>query len=151
MRTRVSLIETVILGGVESIGALISAGAMVNERDEAGHTLLHLIAMGDRVANGYQVALELLRHGGPRGIDWDAVTNDGKTALVIAEENLQNDLGDDMRTEMTAIAEFLRYRHLPFGEQYVFPCMGPSYCQDCGSSRCSSPENDVPGMPGSYC
>lgn len=58
-----SLIRAGLRGDIVSIGDLIYRGAMVNERDRDGRTLLHLIALG-LVPNGYRVALELLRNGG---------------------------------------------------------------------------------------
>lgn len=65
-----SLIRSGLQGDIDTIGGLIRRGAMVNERDQKGRTLLHLVALG-HVPNGYQVALELVRHGG-WGLDWDA-------------------------------------------------------------------------------
>lgn len=58
---------------------------MVNEVDQDNHSLLHLVALGGSVPNGYQTALELTRHGG-YGVDWNAVTPEGKTALDLIEE-----------------------------------------------------------------
>ena len=93
---RISVIATALAGDVESIGRFISAGAMVNERDDQGRTLLHLIVMGDRVPNAYRVALELVRHGGREGVDWNAVTDDGITARQLAEQTCRrDDLADD--------------------------------------------------------
>lgn len=148
---RISLIDTSVAGDVASIGSLISAGAMVNERDDEGRTLLHLIAMGDRVPHGYRVALELVRHGGHEGVDWDAETSDDQTALEIAEETLEReDLDDSAWRELEQICELLETRCLPPGESYVFPCMNPDFCRKCESLRCTCIENDVPGMPGSF-
>ena len=111
---RISLIDTALAGDVESIGRLISAGAMANECDEAGRTLLHLIAMGDRVPNAYRVALELVRHGGRKGLDWDAVTDEGMTARQIAQQTWKrDDLADEVRRELELICELLRKRRLP--------------------------------------
>ena len=149
---RISLIDTALAGDVESIGPLISAGAMVNERDEAGRTLLHLIAMGDRVPNAYRVALELVKHGGRKGVDWNAATDEGMTARQLAKQTwLRDDLADEARRELESIRELLRERRLPLGMSYVFPCMDPRFCAECESLSCTCPENDVPGMPGSFC
>ena len=149
---RISLIDTALAGNVESFGPLISAGAMVNERDEAGRTLLHLIAMGDRVPNAYRVALELVRHGGKTGVDWNAVTDEGMTALQLAEQTWKRDnLADEARRELELIRELLRKRRLPPGISYVFPCMDPRFCARCELLSCTCPENDVPGMHGSFC
>ena len=147
---RISLIDTALAGDVESIGPLISAGAMVNERDEAGLTLLHLIAMGDSVPNAYHVTLELLRHGGWAGVDWDAVTEEGMTARQLAKLAWKReDLDDGICEELARIRGLLRKRCLPPGESYVFPCMDPKFCHECGTLPCTYPENDVRGMPGS--
>ena len=149
---RISLIDTALAGDVESIGQLISAGAMVNECDDQGRTLLHLIAMGDRVPNAYRVALELVRHGGRKGVHWKAVTDEGMTALQLAEQACRrDDLADEARRETELIRELLRERQLPPGISYVFPCMDPRFCTRCESLSCTCPENDVPGMPGSFC
>ena len=123
---------------------------MVNERDEHGRTLLHLIAMGDRVPNAYDVALELVRHGGRAGIDWDAVTEEGAKAEQLVETALlRDDLGDGVRQELKCIRELLSTRRLPPGENYIFPCMNPGFCMVCELLPCVCPENDVRGMPGS--
>ena len=149
-RSRISLISTALAGDPDRIGPLISAGAMVNERDEHGWTLLHLIAAGDRVPNGYQLALELVRHGGRRGVDWDAVTDEGMTARQLADKAWQReDLDERARGEMKLIRELLRRRRLPLGQGYVFPCMDPIFCRRCELLKCTCPENDVRGMPGS--
>ena len=74
---------------------------MVNERDEHGWTLLHLIAAGDRVPNGYQLALELVRHGGRRGVDWDAVTDEGMTARQLADKAWQREDLDERAHYLT--------------------------------------------------
>ena len=149
---RISLIDTALAGDVESIGRLISAGAMANECDEAGRTLLHLIAMGDRVPNAYRVALELVRHGGRKGVDWNAVTDEGMTARQLAEQTwLRDDLAEEARRELELICELLRERQLPPGISYIFPCMDPRFCARCELLSCTCPENDVPGMPGSFC
>ena len=147
---RISLIATALAGDIDSIGRLISAGVMVNERDEHGRTLLHLVAMGDRVPNAYRVALELVRHGGRAGVDWDAVTAEGMTADRLAENaSRHEDFGDDVHAELNRIRELLRARRLPLGESYIFPCMDPHFCEDCELLPCACPENDVRGMPGS--
>lgn len=151
MHPCISLIDTAVAGDVESLGRLISQGAVVNERDEEGRTLLHLVAMGDRVPDAYRVALELVRHGGLQGVDWDAETADGRTALEIADQALKrDDLDEDTRMELEQIHELLEWRELPPGESYVFPCMDPSFCWECESLQCTCIENDVPGMPGSF-
>ena len=147
---RLSLIDVGLAGDVAQIGALIAAGAMINERDDKGRTLLHLIAMGDRVPNGYRVVVELERHGG-YGIDHNALFH-GKTALDIADRTLRRTRLTEMeREEMEQIIDYLESRWLPAGEAYVFPCMDRNFCRDCGSLGCICPENDVPGMPGSFC
>ena len=123
---------------------------MVNERDDQGRTLLHLIAMGDRVPNAYHVMLELLRHGGRAGVDWNAVTEDGMTARQLAKLAWRReDLDDGIREELAWIRGLLRKQSLPPGESYVFPCMDPDFCYDCCALPCTCPENDVRGMPGS--
>ena len=147
---RISLIDTALAGNIDSIQELIAAGAMVNERDEAGRTLLHLIAMGDRVPHGYRVALELVRNGGQRGIDWDALTDNGMTARQLAKKAWQrDDLDGSMRAELAWIRGLLKKRCLPPGTSYVYPCMHPDFCHDCSTLPCTCPENDVRGMPGS--
>ena len=151
-RPRTSLIDTALAGDLASLGRLISAGAMVNERDEAGRTLLHLIAMGDRVPNGYQAAMELERHGG-NGIDYDA-TFEGKTALEIAQSTLQRRAYSlSTHAEMRQIIEYLQSPRLADGQDYLFPCMDPRWCNDSGSLRCTCPELEddvVPDMPGAF-
>ena len=84
--TSMSLLEIGLKGDARAIGTLVDKGAMVNERDDAGRTLLHLVAMG-KVPNGFTVATELVRHGG-HSVDWDAVTADGQTAEDIAMKTL---------------------------------------------------------------
>lgn len=137
-----SLVSAGLRGDREAIGALIRRGAMVNERDDAGHTLLHLVAMG-RVEDGYKVALEVVRHGG-YGVDWRALTPKGKTAGQLARKRLQQEECE----EAQKIVDLLKAHRLPHGERYVFPSMDPDYCR-----RCSSIENcicsDVP-MPGAF-
>ena len=148
-RPCVSLIDVAITGPVQEIGRVLAAGAMANERDKEGRTLLHLIAMGGHVPNGYSVALELERHA-RYGIDHDAMY-DGKTAFDIAVATLsKTNLSEDTRREMTSITAYLADPCLPVDEQYLFPCMDPKYCDECVSLRCMCPENDVPGMPGSF-
>ena len=83
--SRISLIDTAISGNVNFIGRLISDGAIVNERDEHGRTLLHLIAMTEHVPNAYRVALELVRYGGRAGVDWEAV-EDGLSEEIFDEK-----------------------------------------------------------------
>lgn len=144
-----SVIQAGLCGDVKAIGDIIRAGAMVNEVDEYGHTLLHLVALG-RVPNGYQMALELVRHGG-YGVHWDAVTSEGKTALDLAEERLvSEDMDDTAREEVVAIFDLLQDRCLPLGEEYIFPCMDPDYCTYCSSNPCWCGQQDVPGMPGTF-
>ena len=152
VRPRASLIDAGLSGEVDPIGALIAAGTMVNERDEAGRTLLHLVAMGDRVRNTYEIAMEVVRHGG-YGVDWDAKMGNGRTALDVVEEtvhqrNICNNF--DRYRELGKILELLKARRLPPGERYVFPCMDPDFCYKCESLGCICVENDVPGMPGSF-
>lgn len=145
-----SLIQAGSRGDVKAIGDLIRAGAMVNEVDEHGRTLLHLLAMGGHIPGGYQVALELVRHGG-YGVHWDAVTSEGKTALELTEERLvSEDMSDAAREEAEAIFDLLHDRCLPLGEEYIFPCMDPDYCKYCSSNPCWCGQQDVPGMPGTF-
>lgn len=149
----ISLIDTALAGDVQSIGPLISAGAMVNERDGEGRTLLHHLAYHDTIPNREQIMLELLQHSGYRGIDWEATTADGQTPLDIAAETLAIE-GLDMRirAEVAYVQGVLQIRCgvLPDGMDYIFPCMDPRYCRRCVSLPCQCPENDVPGMPGSF-
>ena len=146
---RVSLINTALAGDVSSIGRLISAGAMVNERDKEGYTLLHLIAMGNRVPNAYQVTLELERYG-RHGIDHAAVVA-GKTARHLAEDTLRrSELHESTRFELERIKAYLISPHLPLGYEYIFPCMDPRYCHRCGSLKCSCVGYDGPNFPGTF-
>lgn len=150
LRPRISLIEAGLTGHIASIGRLVSAGAMINERDDEGRTLLHLAAVGSRIPRAYDTAKEVVRHGG-YGVDWDAKTVEGRTALEIAEEMLKRrDLDGDTRREVGRVRELLKARRLPPGESYVFPCMDPDFCRKCESLRCTCIENDVPGMPGAF-
>ena len=76
------------------------------------------------------------------------VSADGwKTEL----EQYLDDLADEVRRELGLIRELLRERQLPLGMSYVFPCMDPRFCARCELLSCTCPENDVPGMPGSFC
>lgn len=149
MRPRISLIDTCLTGDIGSIGPLVAAGAMVNERDEEGRTLLHLIAMGKHIPNAYSVALELERHGG-YGIDRHAMFA-GKTAIDTAKATLQRgDLDEDIREDMEKFLAYLEDPRLPAGEQYVFPCMDPNFCNRCHSLRCTCIGYDVPNIPGTF-
>lgn len=92
-----SLIRAGSWGNTKAIGDLIHRGAMVNERDCEGRTLLHLVALG-KVPNGYRIALELVRHGG-WGVHWNALVtmayglvNDGG---VDEEHETENESDDD--------------------------------------------------------
>lgn len=116
-----SLICAGLCGDLEAIGDLIRRDAMVNERDEEGRTLLHLVTLG-RVPDGYRVALELVRHGG-WGVDWDAKADDGQTALDMVWQRLQGALSVEVREEAGKVRELLRARRLPLGEEYLWPCM----------------------------
>ena len=108
--------------------------------------------MCDCVPNAYCVALELVRHGGRSGVDWDAVTDEGMTARQLAGRTwLRADLADEARRELELIRELLRKRRLPPEISYVFPYMDPRFCRRCKFLSCTCPENDVPGMPGSFC
>lgn len=142
-----SLIRAGIQGRIQLIGDLISRGAMVNERDQLGRTLLHLAALG-QVPNGYRVVLELVRHGG-WGVDWDALVVKGEpqnnnqtgpesgvrrhrgakvTALEIAQARLNKDqLTEQEREELQKIRDVLEARRLPAGEKYLWPCMDPDF------------------------
>lgn len=84
-----SLIRAGLRGDIEAIGDLIYRGAMVNERDRDGRTLLHLIALG-LVPNGYNVALELLRNGG-WGVDWHALVNVSYTVVDNGGHETENE------------------------------------------------------------
>ena len=150
---RVSLIDTALAGDVGLIGRLISAGAMVNERDEDGRTLLHHLALHHPIPNREQIMLELVRHSGYWGIDWEVKTAGGRTASDLAAETLaMEDLDFRIREEVTQVQWVLQTRYfvLPDGMDYMFPCMDPRYCSECESLPCQCPENDVPGMPGSF-
>lgn len=145
-----SLIQAGLCGDLEAIGNLIHAGGMVNEADEGEHTLLHLVACGRCDPHGYQVALELVRHGG-YGVHWEAITAEGKTALTLAEERLANEsLEKESREEVENIIRLLTARRLPPGDAYVFPCMDPDYCPYCSSAPCICGKQDLPDMPGVY-
>lgn len=121
-----SLIRAGLLGDTEAVGDLIRRGAMVNEYDRERQTLLHLVALG-KVPNGHRVALELVRHGG-WGVDWDACTARGETALDIVRRRLEQDgLEDAIREEATNVRQLLRDRRLPPCEAYLWPCMDPDF------------------------
>lgn len=135
-----SLICAGLRGAHKTIGELIRLGAMVNERDDEGHTLLHLVAMG-RVQDGYRVVLELVRHGG-YGLDWDALTTERRTALELARERL----GQEDREDARRVVRLLEERKLPHGERYIFPCMDTDYCRRCSSiSECMCDDFLMPG------
>ena len=153
LHPRVSLIDAGLVGDVGRIGQLISAGAMVNERDAEGRTLLHLIALGNRIPNAYLIALELVRHGGMRGVDWGArVPGLGLTAQELIKQTLQRgDLDMGVRRDTEQVRSLIENERLPAGQNYMFACMDPNFCRNCGLLRCICPENDVPGMPGSFC
>lgn len=136
-----SLVGAGIRGDVDAIGELIRLGAMVNERDGSGNTVLHLAAMG-RVQDGFKVALEVARHGG-YGVDWDARTVDGLTALELMEKRMRQTSEPDDEAER--LWRLLWYRELPSGERYVYPCMDPNYCPRCSSLDCTC----IP-MPGAW-
>ena len=103
-----------------------------------------------------RTALELVRYGGRQGVDWDAKEPEtGLTAQDLAQLTLNRRILDEevdveMRIEMEQVRELLKTRRLPVNEVYVFPCMDPDFCRDCGVLGCRCPENDVSGMPGSY-
>lgn len=171
-----SLVNIGLQGNTNAIGTLISAGAMVNERDEAGRTLLHLVAMGV-VPNGYAVAIEVVRHGG-YGVDWDALTADRYTAEDLAKQTLEylSVIETKKRTflnrklrkvlparfhgkpparhkityqEATEILALLQRRALPQGIRYIYPCMDPNYCGKCSSLSCAGNcLNDLEILPG---
>ena len=126
---------------------------MVNERDEDGHALLHYLALHDPIPYREHIMLELVRHSGYWGIDWEARTAEGRTASDLAAETLaMENLDSRIREEVMEVQWVLQTRYflLPDGMNYVFPCMDPRYCDECGSHPCQCPENDVPGMPGSF-
>lgn len=124
-----SLIRAGLKGDLHAIGDLIQRGAMVNERDADGRTLLHLIALG-QASDGYRVALELARHGG-WGVDWLALLYDktgGWTALQVAEGRLRSAwLSNEERDELRNVRDLLQGRRLPPGEEYLWPCMDPDF------------------------
>lgn len=135
-----SLIVAGLDRNISAIGELIRLGAMVNERDATGRTLLHLAAMG-LVPDGYRIALEVVRHGG-YGVNWAALTDDGRTAEELAEDTVrllkQSDTStDNARAEAAKILELIRSRCLPDGEAYIYPCMHPNYCRRCCSHPCT--------------
>lgn len=145
-----SLIRAGLHGDVEAIGDMIRAGAMVNEVDEDGLTLLHLVAFGRCALNGYRVAVELVRHGG-YGVHWDATTVEGKTALdLVAERIVNDDLDPESRKEADNMLSLLTTHRLPPGESYIFPCMDPEYCKHCSLNPCGCGKRDFPDLPGSY-
>ena len=96
---------------------------------------------------------ELVRHGGYRGIDWDAETSDGQTAEDLAAETLaMQDLDPRTQKDIMDLQWVLQHRYFVLSDDmdYVFPCMDPRYCFRCKFLPCQCPENDVPGMPGSF-
>lgn len=159
-----SLIKVGFEGDADAIGPLISTGAMVNERDDAGRTLLHLVAMGV-VPDGYAVVVEVVRHGG-HGVDWDALTVDGYTAEDLAKRTLGHLSAIETKKptfikrklrqvlparlqrhspphyrityqEAAKILELLQRQALPQGIHYIYPCMDPNYCSKCSSLSCA--------------
>ena len=139
-----SLVAAGLRGDLDAIGELIRLGAMVNERDDGGYTLLHLVGMG-KVQNGYKVALEVVRHGG-YGVDWDAGTPEGETALELTQQRLaREDINEDEWEEAERVVHLLTDRELPRGEYYIFPCMDPIYCWRCSSLECVCAGVHIPG------
>lgn len=134
-----SLVQAGLRGDCEAVGQLISRGAMVNEGDDDGHTLLHLVAMG-RAQDGYKVALELVRYGG-YSVDWEAQTPAGDTAITLARERLARADCEEARD----ILCLLEAHRLPLGERYIFPCMDPDYCRRCSSIECTCAGFSMPG------
>ena len=144
-----SLIKAGLAGNIQAIWHLINAGAMVNERDEKGRTLLHLITMGV-VPYGYLMALELVRYGG-YGVDWGALTVDGETAQELAQETLNGlDVKDDDWDEATKILCLLEDRCLPDDEDYIYPCMHAEYCEECSALSCTGHCSNTLRMPGAF-
>ena len=72
--TSTSLIQAGLAGNIKAIEILIPLGAMIDERNEAGRTLLRLVTMV--AVNGFSIAIEVVPYGG-YGVDWVAVTADG--------------------------------------------------------------------------
>lgn len=145
-----SLIAAGLRGDYEAIGKLIREDAAVNELDEFGWTLLHLVAVGGRIPNAYKVALEVVRHGG-YGIDWEARTPGGDTVLDLARERAARENSSaEERTGAEDILRLVTERRLPPGEKYVFPCMDPDYCWECSTDLCNCREEDEIRMPGSF-
>lgn len=145
-----SLIQAGLAGDAQAIGEFILAGAMVNERDEDGCTLLHLFSIDDRIPNRWQVALELVRHGG-YSVDWNSVTPDGKTALQLAQERLLAvDLNNVERKLSARIARLVRLHRLPADEAYIYPSMDPDYCRHCSSLRCCCVDDTNLSIPGGF-
>lgn len=139
LKCSTSLVNAGIRGDREAVRELISLGAMVNERDDDGYTLLHLVAMG-RARDGYKVALELVHHGG-YGIDWDAQTVQGDTPLTLAKSRLEQYNCNEARN----VLHLFEDRRLPLGERYLFPCVDPAYCRQCSSMECICAEFSMPG------
>lgn len=124
----ISLGRAVLKGEIDAVGELSQRGAMVNERDHGGRTILHLVALG-RVPKGYLVALELVRYGG-WGVNWDALTGDGSncTPLQIAETRIEQEhLSQEEREELEKVRDLLKAKRLPPGEEYLWPCMEPDF------------------------
>lgn len=123
-----SLIRAALNGNIDAVGDLIQRGAMVNERDYGGRTVLHLVALG-RVPEGYLISLELVRYGG-WGLNWDALTGDDGncTALKIAQTRIeQEQLSQEEREELQKVRDLLKTKRLPPGEEYLWPCMDPDF------------------------
>ena len=144
-----SLIKAGLAGNIQAIGHLITAGAMVNERDEDDRSLLHLVAMG-LVPDSYSVALELVRYGG-YGVDWDAMTKEGLTAEQLVHRTLSSlALDDKRREEASNVLSLLQQRALPEGVDYIYPCIHPDYCRECSIRPCTGYCSNTLRMPGAF-
>lgn len=129
-----SLIRAELKGDFDAIDDLIQRGAMVNERDRDGRTLLHLVALG-QVPDGYRVALELVGNGG-WSVHWDATMHDGDRELTPLDIAESEGLNGEQRVELETIRDLLTARRLPPGAEYLWPCMDPDFYE--------------PSMPGAW-
>lgn len=146
LESSTSLIDAGLRGDCAAIGHLIRLGAMVNERDHDGCSLLHLVAKG-QVRNAYNVAVEVMRYGG-YGVDWEAQDATGETAVALARGWVDRGQSEEARKVLL----LLENRRLPPGEHYVFPCMDPDYCQRCSRSSARVAALLCPeGSVGRYC
>lgn len=101
------IVEAIHNGAATAIGPLIRAGIDVNERSKGGSHPLHILAMG-MTPNCYEVALELVRHGG-QALDWDAQNDSGHTAFDFAQFRWRN---DPLNSDLKKIFELIQTRKL---------------------------------------